>query len=82
MPHEAAEYIIANAAQHFDLRQYCRVPCRHHRYRAEYREVARVVEARGLTSIRPKVMVITRKEGLPVLSPYEIDLQENKDGHC
>jgi hypothetical protein len=40
-------------------------------------EIARVVESRGKESLRPKVMVITRKDGPPVLEPYEIDLMEN-----
>ncbi|MBP7176408.1 MAG: HD domain-containing protein [Thermoclostridium sp.] len=85
MPHEAAEYIIANAAQHFDPEVLKVFLDNIAVYPADIivmlntGEIARVVEARGLTSIRPKVMVITRKEGPPVLSPYEIDLQENKD---
>ena len=83
MPHEAAEYIIANAAQYFDPDLLQVFLDNIAVYPADIivllntGEIARVVEAKGEASIRPKVMVITRKDGPPVLDPYEIDLTEN-----
>lgn len=83
MPHEAAEYIMANAAQHFDpviLKAFLDNIAI---YPADIivllntGEIARVVESKGVVSIRPKVMVITRKDGPPVIQPYEIDLMKN-----
>ena len=41
-------------------------------------EVARVLPAKGSASIRPKVSIITKKNGPPILTPYEVDLQENQ----
>lgn len=83
MPHEAAEFIIANSSQHFDPEVLKVFLDNIAIYPADIivllntGEIARVVAARGSLSIRPKVMVITRKEGPPVLTPYEIDLKEN-----
>jgi len=83
MPHEAAEYIIAHSAQHFDPEVLKVFLDNIAIYPADIivllstGEIARVMEAKGELSIRPKVMVITRKEGPPVLNPYEIDLKEN-----
>lgn len=85
MPHEAAEYLVANASQHFDPEILKVFLDNIAVYPADIivllntGEIARVVEAKGTMSIRPKVMVITRKEGPPVLTPYEIDLQEKTD---
>jgi HD-GYP domain-containing protein (c-di-GMP phosphodiesterase class II) len=83
MPHDAAEYIMANSAQHF-------APDILHVFLdniAVYPEdiivllntgeIGRVVESKGKASIRPKIKVITRKDGPPVLEPYEVDLMKN-----
>jgi len=83
MPHEAAEYIMANSASYFDYEILKVFLDNIAIYPADIivmlntGEIARVVEARGKASLRPKVVVITRKEGPPVLEPYEIDLMEN-----
>lgn len=83
MPHEAAEYIMANASTHFDP-EILKIFLDNIAIYPEdiivmlsTGEIARVVGAKGTMSLRPKVMVITRKEGPPVLNPYEIDLMEN-----
>lgn len=83
LPHEAAEYIMANSASYFDHEILKSFLDNIAIYPADTivmlntGEIARVVEARGKASLRPKVVVITRKEGPPVLEPYEIDLMEN-----
>lgn len=85
MPHEAAEYILANSASHFDPDILKIFLDNIAVYPADIivllntGEVARVVPSKGSKSIRPKVMVITRKDGPPVLDPYEIDLMEDRD---
>lgn len=83
MPHEAAEYIIANSGTQFDS-QIIRVFIDSIAvYPADIivmlntGEIARVVESKGPPSIRPKVMVIARKKGPPVFEPYLIDLAKN-----
>ncbi|NLX76523.1 MAG: HD-GYP domain-containing protein [Clostridiaceae bacterium] len=85
MPHEAAEYIISNTGTQFDP-QIQRIFIESIAiYPADIivmlstGEVARVVESKGPPSIRPKVMVITRKEGPPVLEPYVIDLAKSPE---
>ena len=83
MPHEAAEYIMANSSTHFDSEILKVFLDNIAIYPSDIivmlntGEIARVVGAKGNQSLRPKVMVITRKEGPPVLDPYEIDLMEN-----
>jgi len=83
MPHEAAEYIMANSTSHFDYTILKKFLDNIAIYPADIivmlntGEIAKVIESRGRKSIRPKVMVITRKNGPPVLEPYEIDLMEN-----
>lgn len=83
MPHEAAEYIIANSGTQFDPQltgvfiQSIAVYPPDIIVMLNTGEIARVVASKGAPSIRPKVMVITRKEGPPVLEPYEIDLSKN-----
>lgn len=83
MPHEAAEYIISNSAVQFDpeilkiFMDNIAVYPEDIIVMLNTGEIARVLESRETDSIRPKVLVITRKEGPPVLEPYEIDLMEN-----
>jgi len=85
MPHQAAEYIIANSGTQFDPQltsvfiQSITVYPADSIVMLNTGEIARVLEARGPRSIRPKVRVITRKEGPPVLEPYEIDLSKNPE---
>lgn len=80
MPHEAAEYLMAQAEFHFDtdiLRAFLE---RISIYRENMivllntGEIARVMPSRGVISLRPKVEVITRHSGPPVLQPYQVDL--------
>lgn len=87
MPHEAVEYIMSNSSQHFDP-DFLKIFFDHIAiYPADIivllntGEIARVVEVKGRSSIRPKVMVITRKDGPPVLTPYELDLMENTNAY-
>ncbi len=83
MPHEAAEYIMANSSSRFDPDILKTFLSNIAFYPANIivllntGEIARVVESKGTVSIRPKVMVITRRNGPPVLEPYEIDLMNN-----
>jgi len=83
MPHEAAEYIMSNSSLHFDpillkvfLDNIAIYPADTF-VLLNTGEIARVMGAKGAPSLRPRVMVITRKDGPPVLSPYEIDLMTN-----
>lgn len=80
MPHEAAEYLMAQAEFQFDtdiIRSFLE---KISIYRENMvvmlntGEIARVLPARGVITLRPKVLVITRKDGPPVLAPYELDL--------
>lgn len=85
MPHEAAEYIIANSGTQFDPQivnvfiQSISVYPPDIIVMLNTGEIARVLETKGPPSIRPKVMVITRKEGPPVFEPYEVDLSKNPE---
>lgn len=84
MPHEAAEYLIAQSGQHFDpyiLQTFINniaVYPENLIVMLNTGEIARVLSSRrGLPSMRPIVSVITRKNGPPVLTPYVLDLQKN-----
>lgn len=83
MPHEAAEYIMSNSSRHFDPDLLKVFLDNIAIYPADIfvmlntGEIAKVVGSKGTPSLRPKVTVITRKDGPPVLSPYEIDLMTN-----
>jgi len=85
MPHQAAEYIIANSGTQFDPQITSTFIQGIAVYPADAivllntGEIARVVGSRGPRSIRPKVKVITRKEGPPVLEPFEIDLSKSPE---
>lgn len=83
MPHEAAEYLMAQADFQFDP-DILRVFMENITVYPEgvivmlnSGEIARVLNSKGAISIRPKVLVITRKDGPPILSPYELDLARN-----
>ncbi len=83
MPHEAAEYLMAQNESQFDPKiMKCFIDSI-----AVYPqdvivllntgEIARVLPCRGIRSMRPTVSVITRKDGPPILEPYELDLRSN-----
>lgn len=83
MPHEAAEYLMANNEFQFDPRIMKSFINNIAIYPQDLvvllntGEVARVLPAKGMASMRPKVSVITKKDGPPVFNPYEIDLRNN-----
>lgn len=83
MPHKAIEYLIANSGTQFDPKITRVFIDSIAIYPADIivmlntGEIGKVMESKGPPSIRPKVMVIARKEGPPVLKPYEIDLAKN-----
>ncbi|NLL67305.1 MAG: HD-GYP domain-containing protein [Clostridiaceae bacterium] len=83
MPHEAAEYLMANNESQFDPRiMKCFINSiaiypKDIVVLLNTGEVARVLPSKGMASMRPKVSVITRKDGPPVFDPYEIDLRKN-----
>ena len=84
MPHEAAEYLMAQTQQFFDphiLQTFISniaIYPENLIVMLNTGEVARVLSSRrGLPSMRPIVSVITRKNGPPVLDPYVLDLQKN-----
>lgn len=85
MPHEAAEYILSNSGAQFDSDVLKTFMDNIAVYPADIivmlntGELARVIESKGPPSIRPKVMVITRKEGPPVIEPYIIDLAKHPE---
>ena len=83
MPHEAAEYLMANNESQFDPRILQSFINNIAIYPQDIivllntGEVARVLPAKGMASMRPKVSVITKKDGPPIFDPYEIDLRKN-----
>ncbi|MGI6084087.1 MAG: HD-GYP domain-containing protein [Acetivibrionales bacterium] len=83
MPHEAAEYLMANNESQFDPKiMKCFINSiaiypKDIVVLLNTGEVARVLPSKGMASMRPKVSVITRKDGPPVIDPYEIDLRKN-----
>ncbi len=84
MPHEAAEYLMAQTGQHFDpyiLQTFINniaIYPENLIVMLNTGEIARVLSSRrGLLSMRPVVSVITRKDGPPILNPYVLDLQQN-----
>lgn len=83
MPHEAAEYLMAQNESQFDPRIIKSFINNIAVYPQDIivllntGEVARVLPSRGVASMRPKVSVITKKDGPPIFDPYEIDLRSN-----
>jgi putative nucleotidyltransferase with HDIG domain len=83
MPHEAAEYLMAQNETQFDpkVMKYfidsIAVYPQDVIVLLNTGEIARVLPCRGIRSMRPVVSVITRKDGPPILEPYEIDLRSN-----
>ncbi|NLB77789.1 MAG: HD-GYP domain-containing protein [Clostridiaceae bacterium] len=83
MPHEAAEYLMANNESQFDPRILQSFINNIAIYPQDIivllntGEVARVLPAKGMASMRPKVSVITKKDGPPIFDPYEIDIHKN-----
>lgn len=83
MPHEAAEYLMAQSELHFDPKilkvfiDSIAVYPQDIVVMLNTGEIAKVLPARGIHSMRPKVSVITKKDGPPILDPYVIDLKAN-----
>jgi len=83
MPHEAAEYLMADNESQFDseiMKTFINSIAIYPKdvvVLLNTGEVARVLPSKGMASLRPKVSVITKKDGPPVFTPYEIDLREN-----
>ncbi len=83
MPHEAAEYLFAENEFQFDpviLKKFISSIAVYPEdivVMLNTGEIAKVLPSRGIHSMRPKVSVITRKNGPPVFDPYEIDLQKH-----
>lgn len=84
MPHEAAEYLMSESEEHFDPKILSIFISNIAVYPEDVvvmlntGEIARVLPSpKGIMSMRPIVMVITKKDGPPVFDPYTIDLQKN-----
>lgn len=83
MPHEAAEYLMAQNESQFDPKllkcfiDSIAVYPKDIVVLLNTGEIARVLPSKGMYSMRPMVSVITRKDGPPVIDPYEIDLRFN-----
>ncbi len=83
MPHEAAEYLFAQNESQFDPQILKTFISNIAIYPEDIvvllntGEIARVLPSKGMGSMRPRVSVITKKTGPPVLDPYEIDLQKH-----
>ncbi len=83
MPHEAAEYLMAQNECQFDPKilqcfiDNIAVYPQDIIVLLNTGEVARVLPSKGIASMRPRVSVITRKDGPPIFDPYEIDLRNN-----
>lgn len=84
MPHDAAEFLMRQSNSQFDpdlLKCFIdsiTVYPQDSIVLLNSGEVARVLPAKGIASIRPKVSIITKKNGPPIITPYEVDLQENQ----
>lgn len=85
LPHEAAEYIVGNSSILFDP-EIASVFIKNIAIYPEgcivllnSGEIASVIEANRNMAVRPKVTVIARKEGPPVLQPYVLDLMKELD---
>lgn len=83
MPHDAAEYLMAQNESQFDPRILKHFIDNIAVYPQDIivllntGEVARVLPSRGMASMRPRVSVITKKDGPPIFDPYELDLRNN-----
>jgi putative nucleotidyltransferase with HDIG domain len=83
MPHEAAEYLMSQNESQFEPQllkcfiDSIAVYPKDVVVLLNTGEIARVLPSKGMYSMRPMVSVITRKDGPPVLDPYEIDLRFN-----
>jgi putative nucleotidyltransferase with HDIG domain len=81
MPHEAAEYLMSQYGLQFDPKimkcflESIAIYPENMIVLLNTGEIGRVLPSRGVRSMRPKVSIIARKNGPPVLDPYEIDLQ-------
>lgn len=85
LPHEAAEYIMGNSSILLDP-EVTQVFLRNIAVYPEgcivllnNGEIGSVIETNKNMSVRPKVMVIARKEGPPVIEPYLVDLMSDLD---
>ncbi len=83
LPHEAAEYILGNSSILIDP-EIAKVFIKNIAVYPEGSivllntgEIGSVIESNKNMSIRPKVMVIARNDGPPILQPYEINLLNN-----
>jgi len=85
MPHKAVEYLISNSRAQFDPQILNIFMDNIAVYPPDIivmlstGEIGKVVKSKGPPSIRPKIMVIARKEGPPVYEPYEVDLARNPE---
>ena len=83
MPHQAVEYLISNSRAQFDPKilnifmESIAVYPPDIIVMLSTGEIGKVVQSKGPPSIRPKIMVIARKGGPPVIEPYEVDLAKN-----
>lgn len=85
LPHEAAEYIVGSSSTLLDP-DVATVFIRNIAVYPEGSivilnsgEIGSVIETTNNRSIRPKVLVIAKKEGPPVLEPYVLDLMKELD---
>ncbi|MGE5472832.1 MAG: HD-GYP domain-containing protein [Ignavibacteriales bacterium] len=87
LPHEAAEFVIANAGTMFDP-ELAKIFVNNITIYPEGTmvilntgEIGSVIKTdqQGAMGLRPKVNVISRKEGPPIFEPYIVDLSANKD---
>ena len=84
MPHDAAEFLLRQCKTQFDesllqtFIESIRVYPQDSIVLLNSGEVARVLPPLDSFTIRPRVSIITKKDGPPVIAPYEIDLQENQ----
>ncbi len=83
LPHEAAEYILGNSSILIDP-EVAKVFIKNIAVYPEGSvvllntgEIGSVVETNQNMSVRPKVMIIARKEGPPILEPYLLDLMKD-----
>lgn len=87
LPHQAAEYIVGNSSILLDPEvasifiQNIAVYPEGSFVLLSSGEIGSVIETNRNVSLKPKVRVIARREGPPIIQPYEIDLQKSLDVH-
>jgi HD-GYP domain-containing protein (c-di-GMP phosphodiesterase class II) len=87
LPHEAAEYIVDNSSILLDP-EVASIFIKNIAIYPEGSfvllnsgEIGSVIEVNKSVTLKPKIRVIARREGPPIIQPYEIDLKDHSNIH-